>query len=229
MCGRYTITGPQDIAERFKVTLPGPIKPNYNAAPTQDLPVITEDGNGKRLEIMRWGFVPGWSKDTKIGYKLINARAESVFEKPMWKKVITNRRCLIPADGFYEWQKRDDGKQPFYIHPSKKFGGSPLYAFAGIWSSWHDPADPDGPGLHTYSILTTRPNKEMEAIHDRMPVILHPDDEADWLNPDMTEASDIERFLRPLEDGALDMFEVSTDVNNVRINADTLVRPMNSQ
>src|SRR5687768_16864425 len=130
MCGRYTITGPEDIGDRFDVSLPGPIKPNFNAAPSQDVPVITETGNGKRLEIMRWGLVPVWAKDAKIGYKLINARAETVFEKPMWKKLVASQRCLIPANGFYEWQKSaEGGKQPFYIHPREQ----ELFAFAGIW------------------------------------------------------------------------------------------------
>jgi putative SOS response-associated peptidase YedK len=228
MCGRYTITGPDDIAERFKVTLPGPIEPNYNAAPSQDLPVITETGDGKKLEIMRWGLIPVWAKDNKIGYKLINARAESVFDKPMWKKLVTSQRCLIPANGFYEWKKQSEGgKQPYYIHLSSNRYDQPMYAFAGLWSTWHDP-ERDGATVHSYSILTTRPNAEMEAIHDRMPVILHPDDEADWLNPDMTESTDIEQFLRPLDDGALEMYEVSKDVNVVKVNRDTLILPVNS-
>jgi putative SOS response-associated peptidase YedK len=230
MCGRYTIHSSDEIADRFEVFGPGDISANYNAAPTQDLPVITSGADGRKLEIMRWGLIPVWAKDTKIGYKLINARAETVFEKPMWKKLAASQRCLIPANGFYEWQKQADGKQPYYIFPHASQGADkPLFAFAGIWSSWHDPgAGENSPALHTYTILTTRPNAEMEAIHDRMPVILHPSDESDWLNPDMTEAGDIERYLRPLEDGALEMFPVSKDVNNVRVNESRLMGPVNS-
>jgi len=193
----------------------------YNAAPTQTLPVVVDHPNGKRIELMKWGLIPVWAKDEKIGYKLINARSETVFEKNTWKKVITNQRCLVPATGFYEWKKAADGKRPFYIHKLDQ----PIMSFAGVWSSWKSS---EGNTLHSYAILTTAPNKEMSVLHDRMPVILHPEDEQDWLNPDMTEQQDIAQFLRPLEDGSLDIYEVSTAVNNVRVNNESLVRPVST-
>ncbi len=222
MCGRYTIIEPEGLEQRFNLSIGDKIRPNYNAAPSQTLPVITNTAEGKHLELMRWGFLPVWAKDPKIGYKLINARSESVFDKPMWKRAISGSRCLIPATGFYEWKAEQGGKQPFYIHPK----ALPIFSFAGVWSSWHDPS---GQEVHTYSILTTEPNAEMAGIHDRMPVILHPEDEDDWLNPDLSEQQDIERYLRPLEDNALETFPVSKAVNVVKTNVETLVLPINSQ
>ena len=174
---------------------------------------------------MKWGLVPGWSKDPNIGYKLINARSESVFEKPMWRGVILHKRCLIPANGFYEWQKHEHAgkteKQPFYIHPKD----TELFAFAGVWDEWHDA---EGKKWKTYSILTTSPNKEMRAIHDRMPVILAPEDEDGWLEADDTR-DNIEPFLRPYHDGGLEMFPVSTEVNAVKNNGKQLVYPLDSK
>lgn len=222
MCGRYTITDPEGLDRRFDMTIGDGFRPTYNAAPSQDLPVITETGEGRRLELMHWGFLPVWAKDTKIGYKLINARSESVFDKPMWKRAITNQRCLVPATGFYEWKKLGDGKQLYYIRPHNQ----PVFAFAGLWSSWRNP---EGKTIHSYTILTTSPNKDMEAIHDRMPVILHKDDESDWLNPDMSEPDDIAQYLRPLEDGTLETYQVSKEVNTVRTNDGSLILPINSR
>lgn len=215
MCGRYALYDTDILGNRFKVEVGYDIKPNYNAAPSQTMPVVTENG----LELMRWGLIPKWAKDEKIGYKLINARSESVFEKPMWKGVITQKRCLIPANGFYEWQKRDDGKQPFFIH-TKDNG---IFSFAGIWETWKH----DGTEWNTYSILTTEPNKEMTAIHNRMPVILHEDDEAQWLAADTRE--DIEALLNPYEDNGLETYAVSKDVNVVSNNSGELFLPLNSK
>lgn len=215
MCGRYTLYEIDEVGARFEVEVPDDLKPNYNAAPTQVMPVITKDG----LQIMRWGLIPAWAKDEKIGYKMINARAETIFEKPMWKGIVKKNRCLIPANGFYEWKKVSDGKQPYYIHlPDEK-----LFAFAGIWEAWKH----DGVEWHTYSIITTSPNGEMENIHDRMPVILEEEEEQDWLFAD--DQSTYEKFLNPLPDNSLRMHEVSKDVNVVKINRKELIGPVNSQ
>lgn len=214
MCGRYALYDTDILDNRFKVEIGEQIKPNYNAAPTQTMPVITDSG----LELMRWGLIPKWAKDEKIGYKLINARAESVFEKPIWKSVITRNRCLIPANGFYEWQKREDGKQPFFIHPRDE----KVFCFAGIWETWQH----DGAEWHTYSILTTEPNREMRSVHNRMPVILHRQNEAQWLEADTRE--DIEPLLVPYEDNGLEMYEVSKEVNTVTTNNSLLIGPRNS-
>lgn len=215
MCGRYTLHTTDELEERYRVEVSEAIRPNYNAAPSQMMPVVTNEG----LEVMRWGLIPKWAKDEKIGYKLINARSESVFEKPMWKGIIKRNRCLVPANGFYEWQKRESGKQPFYIH----FPDERIFSFAGIWETWLH----EGREWQSYSILTTSPNKEMSPIHDRMPVILHPEDEAQWLAADTEE--DIRVLLAPLENGMLETYEVSSEVNTVRVNDKLLIGPLNSR
>lgn len=215
MCGRYTLYTTDELEDRYRIEVSGAIKANYNVAPTQTMPVITSVG----LQMMRWGLIPRWSKDDKLGYKLFNARSETVFEKPMWKSVIKNKRCLIPANGFYEWQKKDDGKQPFYIHLPE----DEIFSMAGVWESWTH----EGKELNTYSILTTQPNNEMENIHDRMPVILHKNDETQWLAADTEE--DIKVLLEPYTNGILEMHEVGREVNTIKINEGFLVKPINSK
>lgn len=215
MCGRYTLYSTDELEDRYRVEVSDAIRANYNVAPSQTMPVITIDG----LQMMRWGLVPPWAKDEKIGYKLINARSETVFEKPMWKKPIMHRRCLVPADGFYEWKKIDSTKQPYFIHLNE---GS-LFSFAGIWETWKH----DGKEWQTYTILTTTPNEEMKSIHDRMPVILHRDDEAQWLSADSEE--DIKVLLRPYANGKLKTYTVSAEVNAVKVNDGSLIKPVNSQ
>jgi putative SOS response-associated peptidase YedK len=222
MCGRYALTEPDELLHRFDVDAPSePIKPNYNVAPGQFMPVITEQEGSRKLEIMKWGLVPVWAKDEKMGYKLINARAETLFSKNMWKSAVLKRRCLIPATSFYEWKGKTGDKVPFLIHPKE----IQLFAFAGVWESWHSPA---GETLHSYSIITTEPNQEMTAIHNRMPVILQPDDEKAWLEAGDTQEA-IEGFLHPYHDNGLELFEVSKDVNAVRNNDGRLVLPVNSK
>jgi len=215
MCGRYTLYTTDELEDRYRVEVSDAIRANYNVAPSQTMPVITANG----LEMMRWGLIPPWAKDEKIGYKLINARSETIFEKPMWKKPVMQRRCLIPANGFYEWKKEDDGKHLQYIH----LRDEALFSFAGIWETWNH----DGKEWHTYSILTPSPNKEMTSIHDRMPVILHKDDEAQWLEADTEE--DIAVLLQPYTNGKLETFEVGREVNTVKVNDETLIGPINSK
>lgn len=225
MCGRYTLHKRVDeIAERFNLAKVPDISANYNVAPGQIMPVITEDDSGRKLELMKWGLVPVWAKDPKIGYKLINARDDTIFDKPMWRSVILKKRALIPADGFYEWKKPadpKDRKHPFYIHPKQ----TDLFSFAGVWESWKDV---EGLEHKTYSIITTEPNKEMAAIHNRMPVILHQADESAWLEPAKNAREDIEPLLHPYQDNGLDVYEVSTDVNFTRNNDEHLIYALNS-
>ena len=221
MCGRYTLhQKTADLAKRYNLaTIPDPISKNFNVAPGHVMPVITESESGKpTIELMTWGLIPVWAKDPRIGYKMINARSETIFEKPAWRSVIKKKRCLIPADGFYEWKKQADSKvkQPFYIHP-KQFE---LFSFAGVWESWKDENDNE---IRTYSIITTEPNKEMSSIHDRMPVILYPEDEASWLEPSKVTRDGIEPLLRPFEDNGLEIYEVSKDVNTVKNNDEHLI------
>jgi len=227
MCGRYTLHQKvEDIAKRFNLaTIPTDIHENYNVAPGQLMPVITEDESGRHLELMKWGLVPSWSKDPSIGFRLINARDDTVFNKPVWRKIILKQRALIPADGFYEWKRVVDGqkvqKQPYYIHPKQVN----LFAFAGVWETWKDAGGLD---WKTYSIITTRPNGEMATVHDRMPVILPSEDEASWLEPWRTNRADIEPLLLPYQDDGLEIFEVSGDVNTARINEEYLIYPLES-
>jgi putative SOS response-associated peptidase YedK len=214
MCGRYALYETDELGSRYGVNVGEEIEPNYNAAPTQIMPVVTTDG----IELMRWGLIPKWARDEKIGYKLFNARSETLFEKPIWKTAVTRHRCLVPANGFYEWQKRDDGKQPYYIHPKTEL----TFSFAGVWETWKH----DGQERQTYSILTTEPNREMSPIHNRMPVILYREDESQWLNADSRE--EIEVLLNPYQDNGLEMFEVSKEINLVKNNAAELILPVNS-
>lgn len=224
-CGRYVLkVKAKDLAKRYNVAKgPADIRRNYNVAPGQILPVVVEPHEGeRRIEMMRWGLVPVWAKDPKIGYKLINARDDTIFEKPMWRGVVLKKRALIPATGFYEWQKSTEPKgrkRPFYIHPKK----TEIFSFAGVWSSW---TDVEGKDWHTYSIVTTEPNKEMSKVHNRMPVILHPKDETGWLDPSKASRAEVEPLLRPYPDNGLEMYEVSDEVNSTANNNEHLIHPL---
>jgi putative SOS response-associated peptidase YedK len=223
MCGRYTLNKTaDDVAKRFNLAKkPTGAKPNFNVAPTQTMPVITLNDDGKpQAELMKWGIPRMLGKD--LVKELINTRADKAFGG-FWRKTVMNHRCLVPATGFYEWKQSRDGKIPFFIHPKD----DDLFAFAGIWSVWKDQ---DGHELNTYSIMTTEPNQEMRSVHDRMPVILHPEDESTWIAPAHEDVRGaIEALLRPYEDNGLEMFEVSRDVNVVRNNYGELLTPINSQ
>ncbi|MGZ6004695.1 MAG: SOS response-associated peptidase [Candidatus Saccharimonadales bacterium] len=216
MCGRYTLNQkPQTIAQRYKVAkVPKEIHPNFNVSPTQTMPVITEDQAGQHhLELMKWGIPRTLGKD--LVKEIINTRSDKAFGG-FWKRTVLNQRCLIPADGFYEWKRTKDGKTPFFIHPK----GVNLYSFAGIWDTWKSG---DGHEIKTYSIMTTSPNKEMRAIHDRMPVILRPDSEELWLDPGNTDQGLLADMLLPYKDGELEAYEVSRAVNSPRNNNSHLI------
>jgi putative SOS response-associated peptidase YedK len=227
MCGRYGFYRTDEFGERFGVDVKDDdIKPNYNAAPGQFLPVIRKTEKGKVLEVMKWGLVPVWAKDINIGYKMINARSESVFEKNTWRGPVRHHRCLVPADYFYEWDKiLDNGKsqkQPYLIKPKDQ----ELFAFAGIYDTWHDA---HGNELWSFSIITTAANKDMARLHDREPVILKPEEEDLWLDPSVQDRDAIEALLHMYPDGKFEMYEVSRDVNVVKNNDKRLIVPINSQ
>lgn len=219
MCGRYTITVTlEELITRYFIeadTL-GHLAANYNVAPMQHVPVVIGSESGNRLGQLRWGLVPVWAKDDKIGSKMINARAETAAEKPAFRKLLHSRRCLIPADGFYEWKQEDNGKQPMRI--LMKDGG--LFSFAGLYDIW---SDADGNQLSTCTILTTGPNSLMAEIHNRMPVILRPEDEADWLGRDNHDVQSLLKLLKPYDAAAMRAYKVSPAVGNVRNNSEDLL------
>jgi len=238
MCGRFvSASNADDIARYFDVDDVSEQalahEPNFNTAPTTDVFVVYADGSSRRLDTFHWGLVPRWAKDLKIGNRLINARSESVAEKPAFRSAFRKRRCILPADGFYEWTKpeRASRKQPYYIH---RADGEPL-AFAGLWEEWrgHLPTAGDTPGdagaegegeatprgeevtVRSATILTGAPNEKMAELHDRMPVILPASAWAEWLDPG-TDAAELGRFLVPAPSRLITFHPVSTEVNNVR-------------
>jgi len=182
MCGRYSITtAPEAMRRLFRFANPTPnLQPRYNAAPSQELPVVRLDKDGNReLAMLRWGLLPAWADDPKIAYSMINARAETVPQKPAFRTAFRKRRCLVPADGFYEWQALADGKQPWRI--TMEDGGP--FAMAGLWERWEkgDGVTGPGPAVESFTIIVTEANQSLKPIHDRMPVILDPSTYDMWL------------------------------------------------
>ncbi len=176
MCGRYTLAVEMDeLAERFGCpAVELVMKPRYNVAPSQVMPVVVSSAGQRQLQLMQWGLVPFWAKDRSIGNKLINARLETIEEKPAFKAAYRRRRCLVPATGYYEWQQQEKWKQPFYIHrPDQK-----LFAFAGLWDEWAQPGEEI---LYSFTILTTEPVPAIAHLHNRMPYILPFNQESLWL------------------------------------------------
>jgi putative SOS response-associated peptidase YedK len=216
MCGRYTLRhSTQQVVMRFQVAevIDATFAemqsnaPRYNIAPTQPVAVVTEN-SPRTLEMMRWGLVPSWAKDPSIGSRMLNARAETLTEKPSYRTALTRRRCIIPADGFYEWKKQGAAKQPLRIHRKD----DALFGFAGLWDEW---TSPDGSPLRTCTIITTGPNSLMAAIHNRMPAILRPEDEADWLSGAPKSVNDLLAMLVPYPEEEIEAHPVSTAVNSV--------------
>jgi putative SOS response-associated peptidase YedK len=225
MCGRYLLDEADQIAPRFHVEDwdEAELKPNYNVAPTQVMPVITKSKDGNvQIEMMRWGIPRKLFLNGEIVEKeLINTKSEKAFGR-FWRKTVASQRCLVPANGFYEWKGHKGNKTPFFIHPKNE----KLFSFAGIWDTWKNE---DGHEIKTYSIMTTEPNAEMREIHNREPVMLHREDESSWLEPTNDSQSVLERLLYPYEDNGLEIYEVSRDVNVVKNNNGKLFLPLNSQ
>lgn len=218
MCGRYSLFADfRMIEERFgEATFDAnEYETSYNIAPSQQILTVINDGSKNRLGYLKWGLVPPWAKDPKIGFKLINARAETVHEKPSFREALKKKRCLVVFDSFYEWKRMDDRKVPMRI----KMKNDELFAMAGLWEKWKSPtAEP----IHTCTILTTKPNELMSSIHDRMPVILNPEDESSWLNPLIQDAYQIKHLLQPFKDDWLEAYEVSEAVNSPKNNSKRL-------
>ena len=209
MCGRYTITRPQEAADQFE---PDEIeadlsRPRYNVAPTQNVPALIVRNARRAVVDLHWGLVPAWAKDRSIGPRLINARAESVDQKPSFKNAFRNRRCLILADGFYEWQKRGREKQPMFVRVD---GGKP-FALAGLYEIWRPGS---GDELASCTIITTQSNELMQTVHDRMPVILPFSICNRWLDPGLTDITELIFMLLPYEAERMDFYPVSVYVNS---------------
>lgn len=209
MCGRFSLThSASAIAKAFQLTEVPSLIPHYNIAPSQQVAAIAAGENGeKRLQSMKWGLIPSWAKDLKIGSKLINARSETLGEKPSFRSAFKRRRCLIVADGFYEWCRQGKDKQPYYIHLNNR----ELFAFAGLWERWQ----PEGEeAVISCTIVTTEANHLMAAIHHRMPVILSPDSYDRWLDADLTETSELQSLLTPYPSDRMEAYPVSKVVNS---------------
>jgi putative SOS response-associated peptidase YedK len=232
VCGRYVqVSSPTLLAEHFAVdeVAVEPHEPDYNVAPRRSVyAVVQREPDRRVLEEMRWGLVPSWAKDLRVGDRLINARAETLADKPAYKRAFAKRRCILPADGFYEWQKRprERGararKQPMFIH---RRDGEPL-AFAGLWEAWRDPDDPDAPWVTSCVIVTTRANEVLAPVHDRMPVVLGESDWATWLDPGGSDPETLGRLLAPAPSEWFEVYPVSTAVNKPDNNSPDLVAPV---
>jgi putative SOS response-associated peptidase YedK len=224
MCGRYTLSVPlSNLVDTFDVPPPHfEFQPRFNIAPTQEAPVLAEDEGGRRIGLLRWGLIPSWAKDPSIGGRLINARSETVADKPAFRRAFRRRRCLVLADGFFEWKKEGErGKRgekvPYWIHlPSRK-----VFTMAGIWERWEPKG---GDPLYTFSILTTEAAPRIRPIHPRMPVILSGGDRDRWLDPGEDPES-LAELLGLLEKGSLEAYPVSTLVNSPRNDTPACIEP----
>jgi putative SOS response-associated peptidase YedK len=210
MCGRFTLRTPLHLLMRqFNLSAQAEwqLSLRYNIAPTQDIAVIVKTDSGRELNQMRWGLIPSWSKDPKSGPPLFNARSETAGEKPTFRSAMRHRRCLIPADGFYEWKKEGKQKLPIYIRrPDEQ-----PFAFAGLWEQWND--------VESCTILTTAANGLMQPFHDRMPVILSPNDYNVWLDPKLDDPNKLNYLFEPFPDSELIAYPVNPVVNNARHDA----------
>jgi putative SOS response-associated peptidase YedK len=230
MCGRYVqVSSPTILAERFQVESVRVTErePDYNVTPRADVPVVAVSRGERTLDLVRWGLVPSWAKDLAIGDKLINARADTVAGKPAYKRAFVKRRCIIPADGFYEWKAlpspegpKKKVKQPYFI---RRRDGEPL-AFAGLWEIWHDPnIGDDAPRIRSCVIITTDANDVLEPIHNRMPVVL-PESEWDrWLDPEFNDIDVLQQLLVPAPSDEFEAWEVTTLVNKPANNGPELL------
>jgi putative SOS response-associated peptidase YedK len=218
MCGRYTITITEDeLIARYMIEEPTNRyhTPRYNVTPTNRVPVILNDEGALKLDAFRWGLVPFWAKDLKIGYSMINARADTVTVKPAFKNAFKQRRCLIPADGFYEWKKIGSDKQPYRILMKDER----IFSMAGLWETWNSP---EGEKIYSCTIITTDPNDLMVDIHDRMPMILSIEDEKKWLDKEQS-VEDLKAMLQPFPAEEMKAYPVSKDVGSVKNQNEELI------
>jgi len=223
MCGRFTLrASPRELVEMFELFREPELVPRYNIAPTQQVAAVRRGERGRELTLLHWGLVPSWSKDPRMGARMINARSETVAEKPSFRSAFRRRRCLIPANGFYEWKKLGSrAKQPVLITLEDDLP----FAFAGLWEHWHGP---DRTEMESCTIITTEANELLREVHDRMPVILPARDYNRWLDPRTDQREEIEPLLVPYPADAMKYHPVSTLVNNPRNEAPECIEPLES-
>jgi putative SOS response-associated peptidase YedK len=220
MCGRYAITSsPETIQQLFGYRTDAAFPPRYNVAPTRPVPVVRWMNAAPEFVLMRWGFIPSWAKDPHSFSLIVNARGESVNEKPAFRNAMKRRRCLLPADGFFEWKAETGRKRPYFV---RHRGGGPL-AFAGLWETW---MGPDGEEVDTVCIITTRANALVAPIHDRMPVIIAPEAFTLWLDSDHVDAMTAAALIAPAPDHLLEAHEVSLAVNRAANDSPALIEPI---
>jgi putative SOS response-associated peptidase YedK len=223
VCGRYRLSRRKQLVEEYFDTASGDEdwNPRYNIAPTQPVAVIRQHPKEpiRELSLMRWGLIPSWAKDSSAAARMINARAETASTRPAFRDALKSRRCLIPADGFYEWMRMEKTKQPYCF----EINNGELFAFAGLWERWKDPT---GNWIKTCSILTTTPNAVTAPVHDRMPVILDPDSYDLWLDPGMTNVAAASDLLKPFDARQMRCFPVSGRINHVANDDEECSRPV---
>ncbi|WP_266180837.1 SOS response-associated peptidase [Dyella humicola] len=229
MCGRYALYGPVKLSRRAKAALDAldldlvsavnQREPQYNVAPTHHGLVVTADPKGVAAQMFRWGLIPSWAKDAKIGFNTINARVETVGTKPAFRSAFKHRRCLVPASGYFEWKGEPKVKQPYFIHDP----AGELLLFAGLWESWHDPKDEAGRAVHSYTIIVGEAGPVSGQIHDRQPVILAPETWEDWLRGDIEIAK---AALDARDITELAYYPVTKAVGNVKSQGEDLVQPI---
>ena len=224
MCGRFTLITPAEtIAEQFQLPKVPSLSPRYNIAPTQPVAAVRQppENEGRELAMLRWGLIPFWAKDPKIGARMINARSETVAEKPAFRAAFRQRRCLVLADGFYEWQRLERGKQPFYI----RWRDEGPFAIAGLWEHWQGPEGE----IESCTLLTTQPNDLVRPLHNRMPVILHADDYDLWLDRSVQEPALLQPLLRPYSSADMLAYPISTWINKPENDSPRCIEPLAQQ
>lgn len=225
MCGRYTNKAKkEEIEQEFAVNINQGVifEPRYNIAPSQFVPVILEEKGNRIINQLKWGLIPSWAKDDSFAAKMINARAETLAEKPSFKNAFKSRRCIISASGFYEWEKTKTGKQPHYFFLKDKN----IFGFAGLYEEWLDKST--GELIETCTIITTEANKVLEPIHERMPVILHSKDYNQWLDEKEKDPGKLQNLLVPYSTEEMDSYLVSKAVNYTQSDSEELIKPLNS-
>lgn len=219
MCGRYGLVAGGNFYKRYGVknTLPE-LKSVYNITPGLLMPVVVNEEGENEALLMKWGLIPFWAKDPSIGLKMINARAESLLEKPAFRNPFERKRCLVPTSGFYEWKKTGSDKVPYFI----RLRGQDIFSFAGLYDIWKDA---EGRVVKSYTIITTEPNKLISQIHNRMPVVLRHQDESDWIGYGIHNLDKLSLLLKPYDYGDMEAYPVTKEVNNPKNDTPDLIKP----